>query len=121
MLRKVNFESKVDYFVRYFAQGGWAIKGGSVEPDCLGKEALENEMLESDELLEAKELEMANIWAQLAAIQTQGENGAVQNVAPTETMNIMASTPESQQRDIDSCLSSPKLQENSLLSNSWKG
>ena len=36
-------------------------------------------------------------------------------------MNIVASTPKSQQRNTDSCLSSPKLQENSLLSNSWKG
>ena len=79
------------------------------------------QMLENDELLEAKELKITSLQAQLAAIRTCGENEASSNVALTEITNIMASTPRSRQGEIDSCLSSPKLQENSLLSNGRKG
>ena len=71
--------------------------------------------------IEAKKLEILSLRAQLAAIRARGKNRASSNVAPTRIMNIVASTPKSQQRNTDSCLSSPKLQENSLLSNSWKG
>ena len=76
------------------------------------------QMLESDELIEAKELEIAYLQAQLAVIRTRGEKGASSNVTSTEFTNIVASTPKSRQRETNSCLASPKLMENGALSNS---
>jgi len=79
------------------------------------------QMLESDELVEAKELEIASLRAQLAAIRTHEEKGALSNVTATEFTNIVVSTPKSRQRETDSCLAFPKLMENSALSSSRKG
>jgi len=75
-------------------------------------------VIESDKLIEVKELEIASLRA---PISCNSNLWGKRTFIKCGITNIVASTPKFQQRDTNSCLSSPKLQENSLLSNNRKG
>jgi len=102
------------HLVRNFARGGGAIKAEVHSQTAKAKRFWRircEQMLESDELIEAKELEIASLRAQLASVRACGD-------APQRAVtHIVTSTPKSQPWN-DSCLFS---QDNSLLLVSRKG
>ena len=59
-------------------------------------------MLENDNLVEAKELEIASLRAQLAAVRTHG--GTTATASQSEITYIVSSTPKSQQGNSGSCI-----------------
>jgi len=54
------------------------------------------QMLEKDELMEAKELEIASLRAQLAAARTYGDTAIIATAQEGETTHIAVSTPKPQ-------------------------